>query len=183
MSNAGLKTRARATPPPASSPIMDNKYETMTNAKIEDITQDEVNREILRRLRGNDPTLVALCFLHRRYRGDSENYVISEDSDTGWLGHFIGRNTHIRELEWCDHVCSEQSVRNFCSGLTGNVSLRKISFAASGRGNLFDMMTPFFAASNLESFSLRGGNIYGESSRQIAVALESCKSLKRVHLS
>ena len=66
--------------------------------KIEDITSNETNRNILRQLRENNPDFGRLWVSSRR---GTSYYVYFPDEggrDSGWLGYYIGQNTTLREL-------------------------------------------------------------------------------------
>ena len=64
--------------------------------EIEDITSDEVNRNVLRRLKENDPDFVKVVVCSKR--DGRYDYCLEGPRDLAWLGHFIGKNTHTREL-------------------------------------------------------------------------------------
>jgi hypothetical protein len=72
--------------------------------KIEDITADEVNREILRRLKENDPEFDWIVVSRNRVsrsRGDAadEFYYCPKGADEWrWLGYFIGKNAILEDL-------------------------------------------------------------------------------------
>ena len=76
--------------------------------KIEDIVRDETNRNILRRLKENDPNLDKLRLIEEGYwRGhphhpgrDDYDFCPEGDNDSGWLGYYIGKNTKLKELQF-----------------------------------------------------------------------------------
>ena len=66
--------------------------------KIEDITSDEGNATILRRLKENDPELTSFCLQH--YRDRAFNFVPSTVLEAGWLGYFVGVNTQLESMSF-----------------------------------------------------------------------------------
>ena len=112
-------------------------------------------RQILRQLRDNDPTLT--------YVG-----VGRDESDSSWLGYFIGKNNHLQEL----YMDMDARLRYFFEGLSHNSSIRKLSLDnvcerglfSSERGRLryvFQNLIPFFKNNrNLEEIEIDMGDGY-----------------------
>ena len=65
--------------------------------KIEDITSDEQNQDIIRQLKENDPNrdLVCICDEDDAW---SENDYCPVEEEMGWLGYYIGKNTSLWRL-------------------------------------------------------------------------------------
>ena len=67
--------------------------------KIEDITSNELNREILHKLKNNDESFDKL-YIIADDSGDGDDYIPDDGEDLGWLGYFIGQNTKLQELSF-----------------------------------------------------------------------------------
>jgi len=114
--------------PSAVSKYYDTLAETIN---IEDIVSDEVNRDILRKLKNNDPNFDELQIVYERtdvpddnggcggiqfeleydYSNILANLAAGErpkQKDLGWLGYFIGRNTKLREIAFYDLITTLQ---------------------------------------------------------------------------
>ena len=63
--------------------------------KLEDITSDEDNAEILRRLRDQDTSLDDITIAGYYDHG---HFVVCEGYDFGWLGYFIGKSKCLEDL-------------------------------------------------------------------------------------
>jgi len=120
-------------------------YEDMADSiAIEKMTPSPSNREILRRLKENDPELVELSLIDSSYLGHTDCYCSDEDEagDLGWLGHFIGKNTELKVLTIC---CAMTEVEgSMCKGMAGNQSLRKIELCGQDDSLILEMLVPFF---------------------------------------
>ena len=60
--------------------------------KIEDITSNKINRDILRRLKEDDPEFDEVWVTNAR--DDEFDYCPEGSLDIGWLGYFIGKKKH-----------------------------------------------------------------------------------------
>ena len=144
--------------------------------KIEDITRDETNREILRWLKENDPEFVELCVRSRR---DDENA-----RELGWIGYFIGENTTLKEIT----LCSDPFLGlPFYRGMNSNRSIQKISFHDMNTGlrrEIFEYLRPFFTNnSNLSELEMERCQFGPGCAQQIVLALRGCsKSLNTSRL-
>ena len=67
-----------------------------STVKINDITSDDTNRDILRRLKENDPDFDMLEVVSRSI--DDCECLPESAHDLGWVGCFIGKNTTLKEL-------------------------------------------------------------------------------------
>ena len=72
-------------------------YEVAAGAiNMEDITSDEDNQDILRRLKENDPDFEMLWVMDEPI--NDNDYCPEGDSEPGWLGYFIGKSTTLKNL-------------------------------------------------------------------------------------
>ena len=98
--------------------------------RIEDITTDIKNRNILRRLKSNYVFGAESEYLWIVNQHDNEtveistSYVPSGDYDMGWLGYFVGKSNVLRHLS----ILSEYSLEPFLRGVNHNKSITKIGF-------------------------------------------------------
>ena len=159
--------------------------------KIEDISTDETNREILRWLKENNPDFDELVVCSTRDEdnlfGDSE-YCPKSANDMGWLGYFIGQNTTLRELELRSFEdINDKAIETFCAGVNINRSIKKIAFSnmdLSG-GDIFQSLRPFFENnSNLSKVLVERCQFGAGCVRRLSLILRGCnKSLESVSLS
>ena len=85
--------------------------------KIEDITTDRVNREILRRLKENYSDferLVVVCHFGL-YRRD-DDYCFKSANEVKWLGYYIGKNTTLQELVLRENPYVSDMISSHSSG-------------------------------------------------------------------
>lgn len=154
---------------------------------MEDITYDEDNQSILRRLKNNDPDLTELWL--RCLKHDDYDYVPTgqNDNDFGWLGYFVGNNTQLAKLVInlneddmvggvVDCPLTEEQIELFCIGLNRNKSIRELRFsectASIFGGTVFQMMYPFFKSNrNLTSIKVDLVQLGADSCRNLALAL------------
>lgn len=160
---------------------------------IEDITTDECNREILRKLKENDPVFdeLGLCSTRQDeydyYCPQSEYDFCPEDTRSlRWIGHFIGRNTILKELNFANPFQDfhNNTIESFCRGLNSNRSIQKIGFYEMGLsgGELFQSLRSFFENNNnISELAVSGCEFGPGSAQQLSLALRGCnKSLKSV---
>ena len=155
--------------------------------EIDDITSDATNREILRRLKENDPTFYQLWLVSRQ--GRASMYCPDGAHDFGWLGYYIGENTVLKKLDFYTnpfHAFDNNAIEPFYRGVNGNRSIQKIAFHSidpSG-GEIFQSLRPFFDNnSNLSEIVAHQCEFGAGSAREISLALRSCnKSLKSVNV-
>lgn len=171
-----------------------NRYDALADTmKIEDITSDKTNAKILRQLKSNDPSFKTMWMYNRQednYREDDYDYSPSSDEEFSWLGYFLGKNTHVREMGigFSDsHGRFElNEMKRFSGGLNRNKFIHKISFMRIdlGDGEFLKMLDPFFKNNhNLAEISVDGCEFRAGSARVLSVILGGCnKSLKRIHL-
>ena len=121
--------------------------------KIEDITSDETNQEILLKIKGKFriPTFVEL-YIDPGGTQRSHCYVPGGAHDSGWLGYFIGKNTSLKALylESNPFELFNGAIETFCEGVNSNRSIQRIEFVnmdLSG-GDIFQSLLPFFENNN-----------------------------------
>ena len=112
--------------------------------------------------------------------------------DMGWLGYFVGRNNHLKELRlYTFNPTSGASVAEvldaFIMGVSRNKSITRLDIRdvdLSG-SSIFNTLSTFFKNNNnLIRIDIHHCNIGVEGSRALALAIGSCKngSLKKVSL-
>ena len=120
--------------------------------EIDNITADAINREILCKLKGNDPNFIKLYVSDTR-DGLGENmqycYCPQNARDLKLLGYFIGENTILKEWKFDSNPfrdINNDAIESFCGGVNHNRSIEKIQFERmdlSG-GEIFQLLGPFF---------------------------------------
>ena len=154
--------------------------------KIEDITPKARNREILYKLKQNDPSFNnKLCICNEFILGHYERnvYVPGEDEDVSWLGNFLGKNSYVKEL-----VVKTSIDDTFYKGLICNKSIRKIRLSIDlSDGQIFHVLDPFKRNqnNNLNEINISNCTFGIEGALQLSVALGNFnnKSLKQITLS
>ena len=109
--------------------------------KLEDISTDETNRAILRKLKENDSEFVELLLVRKRdedggnYRRDENEFCPDGTCDLGgrelgWLGYFIGGNAVLQELHFDLNPFdgfSNDAIEAFCRGVNVNSLFGKLN--------------------------------------------------------
>ena len=158
-------------------------YAALAKTKtIENITSDERNQDILRRLKDNDPSLNRLRICN--YVGDESDscYYISsnDDDDVGWLGYYIGQNTSLQELYFAAISFHKIYDVNFYKGLNHNKSIQEIDFEYCDlwNGQIFGMFDQLFKNNhNLTEIRVMDCQFGMENARQLSLALGDCLHL------
>ena len=172
------------------------KYDALAGTmNIEDISSNEDNQEILRRLKENDPTFTNLCICNQNQIEDEFEFCPNKfdfcptnGEELGWLGYFLGKSTTLDKL----YISSTPSpscnagVEDFRRGLGRNRSIRSVSFYRHGRldGQIFHMLDLFFKNidNNLSEIDVDRCFLGAEGSRLLSSMLRACKSLQTVIL-
>eukprot|EP00984_Skeletonema_dohrnii_P009299 scaffold3549_cov110-Skeletonema_dohrnii-CCMP3373.AAC.1 len=159
------------------------------DVKLENITSDEYNAEILRKLRDNDPAFT-MIFLTLQF-DDEDDFVINDDDDMGWLGYFIGRNTKLQELyiigDFLDTPGGESDhshsrIDALTQGISLNKSIEKLEISTESGDLFLHRLGNFFRNNkNLMHLLLSDFNVGPESARNLAVMLR-VMSLEYFHL-
>lgn len=181
----------------------DNNKALAGNMNIEDITTDDNNKVILRRIKRNkegDNQDLYIQHEHEIEIDEDDDEEVSVDfgyvpegvHDMGWLGYFIGKNNylqnlHIRAFEPTSGADAMEVLESLFKGVNNNKSITTLDFEQIDMfgGRVFTMLGPFFRDNNnLETFNVDECNLGGEGSRLLALAIGSSKhqSLKNVSL-
>ena len=166
-----------------------NEYDALAcSIKVEDISSDELNQNILRRLKDNDPELDKLWICGEDQICDELDFFPTNGKELGWLGYFIGKSTTLDTL----YISSAPSpacnpgLEGFRRGMGRNNSIRSISFSDNLRleGRVFQMLDLFFKnTDNLTGIEVDGCNLGPECIRQLSLTLRGFNtSLKRINL-
>ena len=186
--------------------IMDSYKEDDARAgtvEIEDITRCKGNRQILRRLKGDDVTFSRVVVLrghgyndyyhvvdnHPNSTASDGYYVPRATDDLGWLGYYISKSSRLKELSvWRDSVTNVQ-LKAFCRLLAANASLERIWFLDRGSRGAFPaevlpMLTRFFGHNHsLTNVTMWNGCVADLELEALAPALENMRRLKVLDLS
>ncbi len=157
---------------------MENKrsieyYEShMWDVKLEDITSDKDNAEILRKLRDNDPDFTSITLNDSLEEHD--DFVISDDDDLGWLGYFIGRNSQLKYFyicTWLDPSIDLSQIDALTQGISLNRSISTLEIHLDNE--LFLQRLDDFFRSNKSLIHLElGHSVFElETARNLAVVL------------
>ena len=148
--------------------------------KIEDITSDEHNREIIQRLRDNDENFDSL-YMDSGSSEDDDEYKHIDGEDIGWLGYYIGQNTELKCLYFCETINDESFFKELCH----NKSIEEIHFDENDSldGDIIRMLDPFFKNNhNLTKIALVRCGLGAEDIRQLSLAIGSCNKLKHIEI-
>ena len=107
----------------------------------------ENNKEILRRLKENDPELKKVWICNNRVFFSEYHFHPDDGEELGWLGYFIGKNTSLQKLiiTYLPPL-RDNGVEAFREGVGRNKSIRSISFDDCDRsgGHIFKSFDQFF---------------------------------------
>jgi len=156
--------------------------------KIEDITTDDTNRVILHRIKRNSGDddynhVLHIQNHHDDYDKHCIDYVPEGAKDMGWLGYFVGKNNHLKELELFNNIDIDV-LEPFIRGLNNNKSICKFNFYyidLSG-GQIFTMMGQFFKNNSIGVIYMEECVIGVEGARLLALAIGSFNSLTELSL-
>ena len=162
----------------------EEEYNTI---KLENITSDEGNQNILRGLKHNDPTFDNLWICNEDdFVGNKRfNFCPTNGRELGWLGYYIGKSTTVDRIyiNSAPSPSCNTGIEDFRRGLGRNNSIRSISFCNHRLdGQIFHMLDLFFKnTDNLTEFQAEECELGPEGIRQLSLALGNCKkSLKNV---
>ena len=174
-------------------------YDAQANSiKVEDITTNESNRMILKRMRRNKDTNIFTLYIQNRHSTEEgyNEYVPEGAKDMGWLGYFIGKSNDLEELDInADAEVIEPLLRGvttdvikpFFSGVSSNKSIRKLKFYSMDLlgGEIFTMLDQFFKNNiSLEVLTINGCHLEEDGCwRHLALAIGNCNSLTELTLS
>ena len=149
--------------------------------KIEDITSDSINQEILRSLKENDPDFVKLYVRdtptnnYLRKNRPFNEYRPGRAQEVGWLGYFIGKNTLLRELRLCSvKIESNNVIETIIEALGAHPQLEKLFLIDMNMGRYESMMALVAllrVTSDLHTLDLCNNSIYDEGVEALVGAL------------
>ena len=157
---------------------------------MEDITSCPNNRDILQRIKDNDPTLTRLRIVEMDDNGVNSDggtfflggtIFLSGGNDLGWLGYYIGENETLLGLD-IHYLPAQEQVEIFFIGLQRNESIKSISFDGSLVGTLGEGLSainlPHVTNMKLDfDLDYEEGDFPVEEARHFAVGLQRFKSL------
>lgn len=163
------------------------------SVRIEDITSDEVNAAILRRLKENDPGFGILYIAGDRdevdwdvENEDGQTYVPSSRTEMGWLGYFVGRSTVLTKLyllaDGFDDIADK--IELFCVELGRNRSIQKLALNKLSEGRVIPLFGPFLRSnSNLAEIKLHRCSLGSEGCRSLSLGMGEGTTLKSFRIS
>ena len=146
--------------------------------KLEDITSDENNADILAWLRDNDPDLNDITIGTAII--DEDCFVVREGDHLGWLGYFVGRNDKLRELSIndFDYFPDNINLNAFLRGVGHNRSIQSLTIYID-LGESFKSLIPFMRNNvSLRELRFNCFDIGLQCARNIALMLHQQSSLK-----
>ena len=153
--------------------------------KINDITSNNVNRDILQCLKDDKPFETLCIHPGPPSAGTSQDYYdyIPEDGeDIGWLGYYIGRNTKLHKLHFSKIIDNE----SFYKEMSRNNYMQKINInnLDMSDGKMIHNLDYFFKTNqNLSEFQIVRCQFGIEGIRQLSLTIRNCnKSLKHFYL-
>ena len=164
--------------------------------KVEDIAANVNNRAMLERMRRNndddDNDDLWIQEVHDNNDLECIDYVPEGVNDMGWLGYFISKNDHLKELYLRPFmppsgVSIAEVIEPFCMGVNHNRSIHKLSLGSMDLfgGKIFTMLGPFFENNNsLVNLTMHECHLGDDGWRLLALAIGSStnKSLTEVIL-
>ena len=166
-----------------------NKYDALASTiQFKNITSDEQNQNILRRLKHNDPRFDKLWICNQDQIHDEFDFWPTNGKELGWLGYFIGGNTTLQRLTICSTLppSCDNGIEDFRRGLARNKSIRKIFFWYHRLDRqIFHMLDLFFknTDNNLSEIEVEECELGAEGSRLLSSMLRASKSLQTAILS
>ena len=125
---------------------------------VEEITENERNRDILRSLK--DDNLPALWICAPDLANDHEDYVLGGSKELSWLGHFAKKSTCLERFGILGGAifdsCSEKSVDRFFEDLGLCNHIKKMDFAAINLDEIIYKLGPAMKNNNITHWSMEG---------------------------
>ena len=143
--------------------------------KLEDITSDEDNANLLASLRDNRD---GLFFIDTE--GEGNDFVVREGDHLGWLGYFVGRSQKLETLYIIDFDYFPDNVilNEFLRGVGRNRSIQDLTIGID-LGESFQNLVPFMKNNvSLRSLEFTSLDIGLQCARNIAMLLDQQNSLK-----
>ena len=120
---------------------------------VDDIATNDNNRLMINRMKRNNPEDHDVLYIQNQHDEDGEaceDYVPEDTNDMGWLGYFIGKNEHLRQLTFVSFnpisgVSFTEILEAFIRGVNNNKSITTLDFRMDLLGGrVFTMLVPFF---------------------------------------
>ncbi|EJK48051.1 hypothetical protein THAOC_33184 [Thalassiosira oceanica] len=137
-----------------------NALEATTS--IEDITEDKLNRDILRRLKNDELSALWLC--RPDLSGDNKDYEHHEDYELGssreldWLGHFTKKSTRLEKFgilgDDAFRNCSGHSVDRFLGNLGKCNHIKKMIFYCTDLAEIIYKLGPAMKNNSITHFTV-----------------------------
>ena len=153
---------------------------------IDDITSDEFNRDILRKLKTNCEELTEM-WVCGEDMGDRDNidYYPTNAHDLGWLGYFIGQNTRLQHFQMGFLNGFDHDVQPLFRGMCYNRIIDELTFCCYDLrgGDVFRTLIPFFKHNrSLSEVDINECNLGDDGCRLLSLALGGCNSLEQFDL-
>ena len=147
--------------------------------KLEDITSDDYNADILAKIRDDDPELK--CFVIDTERDDDNcNFVVREGDHMGWLGYFVGRSQKLKVL-LVGSFPENIKLNAFFEGLGHNRSIQNLHIWAD-LGENFQSLVPFLRNNDsLRHLYFTALHTGLQNARSIALLLSQQSSMTRLY--
>ena len=158
--------------------------------KVKDIATNDNNRIVLNRIKRNraDDNNKELLYIQNEHDENGEDcvdYIPEGAHDMGWLGYFVGKNNHLKELIIRDvdppsGASVAEVLEPFLMRVGRNKSITKLAIRNMDLlgGRIFTMLVPFFennpALTNLTIYN--EGDLDNEGWRLLALAMEVAKT-------
>ena len=150
------------------------------DVKLEVITSDKHNADILARLRENDPEFKHIVFTLSGYYGKI-NFVVRERDDLGWLGYFVGKSEQLKELYIESFPVNNFNLNAFSEGLGHNRSIQCLHIRRD-LGKSVQSFVPFLRNNdNLRILNFKYFDVNLQCARNIGLLLSQKSSLKRLN--
>ena len=152
--------------------------------RIEDIASNDNNRIVLSRTKRNneDDHYNQDLYIQSLHDDDGEaciDYVPEGANDMGWLGYFVSKNNHLKELYFREFdYMSIDIIKPFIRGVINNRSIYKLGFNNMDLmgGRIFTMLSPFFENSPILShLTIHNCHLTDDGWRLLALAIGSSK--------
>jgi len=147
------------------------------DVKLEDITSSQQNKNILERLRNDDPYFTYIYIAETVDDDDESDFVIREGDDLGWLGYFVGRSKQLEGL-CIEYFPDNLNIDAFFGGLGHNRSIQEL-YIYTDISDSFKSLGPFLRNSkSLCDLTFANFDIGLQCARNIASLLGQQSSLK-----
>jgi len=152
---------------------------------IEDITSNDNNRIVLRRIKRNSANSDRQSlYIQNHYHQEGEgciDYVPEGAHDMGWLGYFVGKNNHLKTLDIGPFTPTSgasvmEVLEPFLKGLNNNKSITKLFLSGINLSD-FKIICPFFKNNyNLTSLKVNESTLGYDAWCSLALAIGSSRN-------